>query len=70
MVTLPGLVPVHLHGPLGTEPVHATSDPSALAIAITCFATFRPSFSPALVRLESRLDQERIIIRAAKVHVF
>jgi hypothetical protein len=46
-VTLPGLVPIQLHGPAGTLPVQTASEPSALAFSITCSATIRPSVSPA-----------------------
>src|SRR5437867_3390863 len=46
-VTLPGLVPTHLHGPTGTVPDQTASEPSAFAFAMTCSATLRPRSSPA-----------------------
>ena len=38
-------------GPVGTEPVHLASEPSALARSITLWATFFPSSRPAVTSL-------------------
>src|SRR5262245_5244734 len=46
-VTFAGLLPVHMHFPVGTEPAHTASAPSLLARSITFCATFRPRSIPA-----------------------
>src|ERR1700736_3422590 len=46
-VTLPGLVPNHIHFPVGTVPVHTASEPSNCARAITAAATRLPRSIPA-----------------------